>query len=156
LIPTHFFITSGKAVSHVSELNAFDLALKEAKIEHCNLVNVSSIVPVDCVEIKKFKVPSGSIIFCVLARMDGTEGMTISAGIAHSQTLPHGLVAEHHGNSGRKQTKEILEWKINEMAKIRKIDLNTIKYRIESLRVPMDNYGCAVVAFVFTGILEKG
>ena len=46
LLPKKFFVTSGCAVSKVSDLNAFDQALKEAKIGELNLVSVSSVLPV--------------------------------------------------------------------------------------------------------------
>jgi len=48
MIPKDFFATSGKAVSPVFELNAFDLALK--------------------------KISVGSITSAVMARTDGIEG----------------------------------------------------------------------------------
>jgi len=35
------------------------------------------------------------------------------------------------------------------MAKIREIEIQNIKYRTEVLRVPMDNYGCAIAALVY-------
>jgi pyruvoyl-dependent arginine decarboxylase (PvlArgDC) len=35
---------SGKAITQVSELNAVDLALKNAGIAQCNLVSVSSVL----------------------------------------------------------------------------------------------------------------
>src|SRR4030042_1246961 len=82
MIPREFFITSGKASSPVSELNAFDMALKGAGIAQCNLVCVSSILPKGCKERKRTMIPTGSITFTVLARMDGDEGTTIGAGIA--------------------------------------------------------------------------
>ncbi|HSV42692.1 MAG TPA: pyruvoyl-dependent arginine decarboxylase, partial [Methanomassiliicoccales archaeon] len=46
LVPKKFFVTSGSAVSKVSDLNAFDQALMKAKIGELNLVSVSSVLPV--------------------------------------------------------------------------------------------------------------
>ena len=151
MIPKEFFITSGKAVSPVSELNAFDLALKKAGIAQCNLVSVSSILPKDCVEIKKHNIPAGSITYSVLARMDGDEGTNIGAGIAWAwaKSKKYGLVAEAHGYMDRKALQETLEWKIKEMAKIRGIQIANVQTRIEVLRVPMDNYGCVISALVY-------
>jgi len=151
MIPKEFFITSGKAVSPVSELNAFDLALKKAGIAQCNLVSVSSILPKDCVEIKKHNISAGSITYSVLARMDGDEGTNIGAGIAWAwaKSKKYGLVAEAHGYMDRKALQETLEWKIKEMAKIRGIQIANVQTRIEVLRVPMDNYGCVISALVY-------
>lgn len=151
MIPREFFITSGKATSPVSELNAFDMALKGAGIAQCNLVCVSSILPKECKERKRTKIPTGSITFTVLARMDGDEGTTIGSGIAWAwaKDLSYGIVAETHGYMDRKALLEILEWKILEMAKIRGLDIDNIQYRTEVLTVPMDSYGCVVAALVY-------
>jgi arginine decarboxylase len=151
MIPKEFFITSGKAVSPVSELNAFDLALKKAGIAQCNLVCVSSILPKDCTEITQQNIDAGSITYSVLARMDGDEGTTIGAGIAWvwAKSKKYGLVAEAHGYMDKKALEETLEWKIKEMAKIRGIKIGPIKMQIEVLRVPMDNYGCVISALVY-------
>ena len=43
LMPRKFFVTSGTALSDISEMNAFDQALVEAGIAEANLVPVSSI-----------------------------------------------------------------------------------------------------------------
>jgi arginine decarboxylase len=151
MIPKEFFITSGKAVSPVSELNAFDLALKKAGIAQCNLVCVSSILPKDCTETSKQNIDAGSITYSVLARMDGDEGTTIGAGIAWAwaKSKKYGLVAEAHGFMDKRALEETLEWKIKEMAKIRGIKIGPIQMQIEVLRVPMDNYGCVISALVY-------
>jgi len=151
MIPKEFFITSGKAISLVSELNAFDLALKKAGIAQCNLVCVSSILPKKCQEINKHNIPAGSITYSVLARMDGEEGTTIGAGIAWAwaKSMKYGLVAEAHGYMDKKALEETLEWKIKEMAKIRGIKIAPLHMQMEVLRVPMDNYGCVISALVY-------
>jgi arginine decarboxylase len=151
MIPKEFFITSGKAVSPVSELNAFDLALKKAGIAQCNLVAVSSILPKSCVEINRHDIPAGCITYSVLARMDGEEGTAIGAGIAWAwaKSKKYGLVAEAHGYMDKKALEETLDWKIKEMAKIRSIKIGPIQMQLETLRVPMDNYGCVISALVY-------
>lgn len=151
MIPNKFFITSGRAVSPVSELNAFDLALKKAGIAQCNLVCVSSILPKGCKQVERHNIDAGTITFSVLARMDGTEGTTIGAGIAWTwaKSMKYGLVAEAHSFMDKKALEETLEWKIREMAKIRSIQTVPIEKRMEVLRVPMDNYGCVISALVY-------
>ena len=151
MIPKEFFIVSGKATSPVSELNAFDLALKKAGVAQCNIVSVSSILPPKCKERKWRKLPPGVITHAVMARMDGDEGTTIGAGIAWAweKNKKYGIVAEAHGYMDMKALKETLEWKIREMAKIRGIEIDQIDYRVEVLRVPMDNYGCVLAALVY-------
>jgi len=151
MIPKEFFVTSGKATSPVSELNAFDLALKNAGIAQCNLVPVSSILPPGCQERKWKKIPAGSITYSVIARMDGNEGTTIGAGIAWAweKDKKYGLVAEAHGYMDLKALKETLEWKTREMAKTRGIEIDKISCRTEVSRVPMDNYGCVIAVLVY-------
>jgi arginine decarboxylase len=151
MIPKAFFITSGKAISPVSELNAFDLALKKAGIAQCNLVCVSSILPKDCKQIEHHNIDAGAVTFSVLARMDGDEGTNIGAGIAYAwaKSKRYGLVAEAHGFMDKKAVEETLDWKIKEMAKIRGIQIGPIEKRVEILRVPMDNYGCVISALVY-------
>lgn len=95
-----------------------------------------------CVEIftKMLEDPDEPTIFLGLA------GVMVPAACMHEK---YGLVAEAHGYMDQRALKEILEWKIREMAKIRQIEINEIGYRFENLRVPMDNYGCVVAALVY-------
>ncbi|RLG70511.1 MAG: pyruvoyl-dependent arginine decarboxylase [Methanobacteriota archaeon] len=150
-IPKRFFVTSGKAVSKVSDLNAFDKALLDAGIGEQNLVSVSSVLPKGITQVKRVSLPMGAITPCVLAQQRGSEGETISAGIAYvfREDGEGGYVAEGHGHMNRKAMKEILCWKIEEMAKLRNVSLGTIRYRIEELSIPMDHYGVCVAALVF-------
>lgn len=151
MVPKEFFITSGKAYSPTSELNAFDLALKKAGIAHCNLVSVTSILPKGCVQKTKIDIPTGAITYVVLARMDGIEGQNIGAAISWSRSKDSecGIVAETHGYMDEEALHEIAEWKIEEMAKIRELEIDTIHFKCETLRIPMDNYGCVIAALVF-------
>jgi len=151
MIPQAFFVTSGKAYSPISELNAFDLALKKAGIAQCNLVPVSSILPPRCEEKKQQKIPIGSITYTVIARMNGIEGTTIGAAISWcwEKEKKYGIAAEAHGYMDREAITEIAEWKIREMAKIREIEIGEIHMRVENLRVPMDTYGCVIAALVY-------
>lgn len=151
MIPKEYFVTSGKAISSVSELNAFDRALEDAGISQCNLVQVSSILPPGCREGKLREIPAGSIIHTVMARMNGTEGMTISAGIAWAweENGKYGLVVEAHEQMNQKSLKATLEWKIKEMARARGIEIGEISHRTEALTVPLKNYGCVIAALIY-------
>lgn len=151
MIPKEFFVTSGKALSPVSKLNAFDMALENAGIGQCNLVSVSSILPPNCKERKWKKIPVGSITYTVLARIDGDEGATIGAGIAWSweKDKRFGLVAEAQGDMDQRALKETLEWKIKEMAKVRGVEIGKVNYRTEVLEVPKNKYGCVIAALVY-------
>lgn len=151
MIPKEFFVTSGKATSPISELNAFDLALKNAGIAQCNLVSVSSVLPPRCKEVKLKQMPIGSITHAVVARMDAEGEATIGSGIAWAweKDKKYGIVAEAHGYMDQRTLEETLEWKIREMAKIREIEMDKINYRMEALKVPTDSYGCVIAALIY-------
>ncbi|MEW5759781.1 MAG: pyruvoyl-dependent arginine decarboxylase [Candidatus Thermoplasmatota archaeon] len=150
-LPTKFFVTSGKAVSKVSDLNAFDMALLDAGIGEQNLVSVSSILPRGIKQVEPMKLPTGAITYCVLAQQRGNEGEMISAGIVYGFRADKkgGYVAEGHIHGDRKALKEILQWKIEEMVKLRQAELKEIKYKTEELSIPMDHYGACLAAVVF-------
>jgi arginine decarboxylase len=150
MIPKAFFVTGGKALTKVSRLNTFDLALKEASIAQCNLVKVSSVIPPNCCETKVKNIPVGSITYAVISKAEGRGGK-ISAGIGWGveENNGHGVVAEAYGTMDEVIMRKKLAKKIQEMAKIRGIELDRIKYRIESLEVPENSYGCVVVALIY-------
>ncbi|MEW6070439.1 MAG: pyruvoyl-dependent arginine decarboxylase [Candidatus Thermoplasmatota archaeon] len=150
-VPTKFFVTSGKAISRVTDLNAFDKALLNAGIGEQNIISVSSILSGTIKQVPKRKLPTGALLHCVLAQMRGSEGETISAGIAYAfrKDKQGGYVAEGHGYMNKKAMKEILQWKLEEMAKLRNVELGVIRYKIEELSIPMDHYGACLAAVVY-------
>ncbi len=152
LVPSKFFITHSSAVSQTSDLNAFDKALLKAGIGEQNLVSVSSVIPIGAEEVEPCEMSMGAVTHCVLAQMRGTEGETISAGIAYAYRKDGkgGYVAEGHIHGSAESLKEILSWKMDEMSKIRNVEFNEVQYATEELKIPMDHYGCCVAALVFT------
>lgn len=151
IVPQRFFATSGKAISKVSDLNAFDEALMRARISEQNLVPVSSVLPIGVKKVGRTKLPMGAITHCVLAQQRGSEGETISAGVAYGfrEDGQGGYVAESHGHMNKRALQEILRWKMEEIAKLRGIKLLRVRYVIEELSIPMDHYGTCLAALVF-------
>ncbi len=97
------FFTKGVG-RHRHELQSFELALRNAGIEKCNIVNVSSIVPPHCKIIPRVKgikgLESGQITYCVMARNCTNEPNRL-VGAAIGVALPkdsntHGYISEHH------------------------------------------------------------
>jgi len=150
MIAKKFFVTSGSALNNVSELNAYDLALKEAGIHQCNLVRVSSIIPSNCKLTKYRSLPIGSITFSVTASLTG-KGKRISSGIAWGMgdKCNYGIVAEAEGFCNKNKIEGLLKDRITEMAKIRSIQVSKINYRIESIDVPEDYYGCVLASLIY-------
>src|SRR3989337_2259212 len=135
-IPTKFFVTSGTAVSKVSDLNAFDEALQNAGLSEQNIVSVSSVLPVGVRQVRKRDLPMGAITFCVLAQQRGGEGETISAGVAYGfrDDGLGGYVAEGHMHGTKQSLREVLEWKMGEMAKLRGIKFRRLEYPIQETK----------------------
>ena len=103
MIPRHFFLTKGVG-RHKEQLQSFELALRDAGIQHCNLVTVSSIIPPGCKLIPKERgrtlLKPGEITFVVLDRNATNEPhrLLVSAiGLAFpSKKTQHGYISEHH------------------------------------------------------------
>lgn len=103
MIPTKMFFTKGVGI-HKDKLASFELALRKAGIEICNLVYVSSIFPPNCKIISKEKgsalLKPGQITFVVMARNETNEpNRLISAaiGLAVPKTNNgYGYLSEHH------------------------------------------------------------
>jgi arginine decarboxylase len=103
MIPKKVFLTKGVGV-HKDKLASFELALRNAGIEKCNLVNVSSILPPYCKEITKEKglgeLRPGGITFVVMARNATNEpNRLISAAIGVAvpkEKDNYGYLSEHH------------------------------------------------------------
>ncbi|MCL1811482.1 MAG: pyruvoyl-dependent arginine decarboxylase [Methanomassiliicoccaceae archaeon] len=152
LIPTKYFTTSGKAVSEISGLNAFDLALMSAGICEQNLVAVSSVIPEGSERIEPTAIPMGVVTHCVISQMRGKGGETISAGIAYAYRKDGkgGYVAEGHLGGPAESLRSELEGKIKEMSRIRNAAFGETRFVIEEMHIPDGVHGCCVAALVFT------
>lgn len=103
MVPRKVFFTKGVGV-HKDKLASFELALREAGIETCNLVYVSSILPPKCRVISKKDgiklLKPGQITFCVMARSETNEPNRLIAA-AIGMAMPkdksnYGYLSEHH------------------------------------------------------------
>ncbi len=111
MIPKKVFLTKGVGV-HKDKLASFELALRDAGIEKCNLVCVSSIFPPGCKMILKDEgvklLNPGEITYCVMARNENNEpNRLISASIGLAipkDDNQYGYLSEHHafGEKGEK------------------------------------------------------
>jgi len=82
IVPKYLFFTKGHG-THKEELRSFELALRDAGIEKCNLVHISSIFPPGCKILSKReglkKLLPGMITFCVMARCSSNENHRLIA-----------------------------------------------------------------------------
>jgi arginine decarboxylase len=103
MIPKKVFFTKGVGI-HKDKLASFELALRDAGIEKCNLVYVSSIFPPGCQIIPKEEglklLQPGQITFCVMARNETSEPNRLVASAigfaAPSDKSTYGYLSEHH------------------------------------------------------------
>jgi arginine decarboxylase len=102
-VPTRMFFTKGVG-RHKDYLQSFELALRDAGIEKCNLVTVSSIYPPNCKRVTKEQglefLQPGAITFCVMARNATNEPnrlVAASVGVATpADPSLYGYLSEHH------------------------------------------------------------
>ncbi len=102
-VPTRMFFTKGVG-RHKDYLQSFELALRDAKIEKCNLVTVSSIYPPGCKRITAEDglklLQAGQITFSVMARNATNEPnrlIAASIGVATpGDNSQYGYLSEHH------------------------------------------------------------
>lgn len=102
-VPTKIFFTKGVG-RHKEYLTSFELALRSAGVEICNLVTVSSIYPVGCKKISKEEglkeLLPGQITFAVMARNSTNEpNRLIAASIGAAlpaESSQYGYLSEHH------------------------------------------------------------
>ncbi len=110
-VPKAVFFTKGVGV-HRSKLQSFEMALRKAGVETCNLVCVSSIFPPHCRILPREKglhyIQPGAITFTVMARAETNEpNRLVGAGIGLAvpkQKEQYGYLSEVHefGRTSRK------------------------------------------------------
>jgi arginine decarboxylase len=102
-VPTKIFFTKGVG-RHKEYLASFELALRNAGVQICNLVTVSSIYPGGCKKISKEEglkeLSPGQITFAVIARNSTNEpnrliAASIGAALPADPTQ-YGYLSEHH------------------------------------------------------------
>lgn len=102
-VPKRLFFTKGVG-SHKDELQSFELALRDAGIEKCNLVKVSSIFPPGCKVISRAQglkeLRPGMITYCVMSQLSSNEprrliAASVGCAIPADRTA-YGYISEHH------------------------------------------------------------
>lgn len=103
LVPQKVFFTKGVG-KHKNKLQSFELALRMAGIEQCNLVRVSSILPPNCKIVPRARglkeLRTGQITFVVLSEAATDEpSRLIGAGVGLARPADdnqYGYISEHH------------------------------------------------------------
>ena len=103
-VPRYLFFTKGVGVAK-EKLASFENALRNARIAHLNIVEVSSIFPPHChiidIETGLARLEPGEITHCVLAKEQIDEPgrrIVASVGLAvPAEEGRYGYLSEHHG-----------------------------------------------------------
>jgi arginine decarboxylase len=104
MIATRCFFTKGVGISK-DKLGSFELALRKAGIEKCNLVSVSSILPPGCKIISAEEgmkhLKAGQITFVVMAKNETDEpnrliSSAIGLAVPKESDSEYGYLSEHH------------------------------------------------------------
>ena len=132
-LPRAVFFTKGVGVNR-AKLQSFEMALRKAGVETCNLVTVSSIFPPHCRILPREKglqfIQPGAITFTVMARADTCEpNRLIGAGIGLAvpkEKAQYGYLSEVHeyGMTGRKIADEAEDLAATMLATTMGIDFN--------------------------------
>jgi arginine decarboxylase len=110
------FFTKGVG-KHRNNLQSFEIALRDAGIEHLNLVYVSSIFPPGCKILSRAQgakaISAGQVTFCVMAETRTNEPnrlITAGLGCAIPAGERYGYISEHHGfGMTEKRTADFVE-----------------------------------------------
>ncbi|MBU2637349.1 MAG: arginine decarboxylase, pyruvoyl-dependent [Nanoarchaeota archaeon] len=103
-VPKKIFFTKGVGVNK-DKLASFELALRDAGIEKCNLVTVSSILPAGCKIIPRKEgepmLQAGQVTYCVMARNETNEpnrlvSAAIGVAVPTDREKNYGYLSEHH------------------------------------------------------------
>ncbi|MCX6776770.1 MAG: arginine decarboxylase, pyruvoyl-dependent [Candidatus Micrarchaeota archaeon] len=103
IVPKKIFLTKGVGKDR-DPLSSFERALKDAGIERCNLVNVSSILPPNCEVMPRERgielLKPGQITFVVMSRNSSNEPnrlLASSIGVAiPADRSMYGYLSEYH------------------------------------------------------------
>jgi len=132
-VPKAAFFTKGVGV-HGTKLQSFEMALRNAGVETCNLVTVSSIFPPHCQLLSRNKglayIQPGEITFTVMARAETNEpnrliGTAIGLAIP-KQKERYGYLSELHeyGLTGKKMADHAEDLAATMLATTMGIDFN--------------------------------
>lgn len=163
-IPKDYFVTKGCGESDITiHAGSYHLALKDARIEMCNIMTYSSILPAIAQEIERpEKLTHGQVMETIMAVSHANNGEQATAGIIYGSLYDKktkkkygGLVCEHNGNYDLNEVEKRLRASLNELyinGFDADYDLKDIKLITESLKVKK-KHGTALVALCFTNYL---
>ena len=161
IVPKDFFITSGAGQSDITiHAGSFHLALKDAKIERCNIMTYSSILPAIArkIEFNQELLTHGAELKTIMACASTKQGERATAAMVFGWLYNKktgekhgGLVAEYSGTKSEEEAVEQLKQSLQELytnGYSEDFDLKDIEIHSKSF-VPEKKFGTALVALCF-------
>jgi pyruvoyl-dependent arginine decarboxylase len=134
-VPYEYFITKGKGEANVGskglpyETGSYDAALNDAGIENTNVIEYTSVIPTEAIEITKEeglkRLNWGEVLECIKAQANGKKGEKISSAVMTTTIVdPHGkyiggFACEYSGSGTRSESEISLSKSIAQMIKRR-------------------------------------
>ena len=133
----------------LTEINAFDRALQDARVADINFLRVTSIFPPRAKVIELPSYPAGLLLPAVYARIASTRtGDRISAaigvGIAGES---HGVIMEHSAHAPRAEVEAAVRTMVEEGCRIRGLHVEEIV--VAAAEHTVQRAGCAVAVALF-------
>ena len=159
-VPRDFFITSGVGESDITvHAGSYHLALKDAGIEMCNIMNYSSILPKIAREVERpLDLEHGSVMEVISAVATCGKGERATASVIfgwlYDRTTGEkygGLVCEYNGSKSVEDAEVELRMSLNELyvnGFDDRFELRDITVNSKSVE-PTKKFGTALVAICF-------
>jgi len=169
-IPKEYVVVTGAGQTSFGpgvdpwETAAYDLALLDAGIENCNIVEYTSVLPKEAVEISLADARSagyfthGMVLECIKAQMNGEQGDHICAGVGRCEVwdeednLIGGFAAEYEGhgsqNLAMEKLNEALEGIFDRRYSGKRYKMGNVKISTRDLVIDKQ-YGTVLVALGF-------
>lgn len=165
-IPKDFFLTKGVGESDITvHAGSYHLALRDANIEHLNIMTYSSILPgiAKKVSFDPKKIPHGAVLEAIIAEKSVQKGERATAALVwgwlrdkKNNKRYGGLVAEYSGTGTEAEAKESLKASLKELYEngYQDFALNDkdVEFCSKSV-VPKKKHGTALVALGFVNYL---
>lgn len=160
-IPARYFETSGTGESDIAvHAGSYHLALKAARIDMCNIMTYSSILPEIATRIERpEKIIHGAVLESIMSVCNAGKGEQATAGIIYAWLYDRiqgsrygGLVCEHEGNYDLRELERRLKASLEELYQngyADRYELGEPRILSESF-IPRKAHGTALTALCFT------
>jgi arginine decarboxylase len=134
-IPYEYFITKGKGESSAGseglpyETGSYDAALNDAGIENSNVIEYTSVIPIEAKQIQREegikRINWGEVLECIKAQSNGKRGSKVSAAVMTTTIVDPkgkylgGFACEYSGSGTKSDAENSLAQSISGMIKRR-------------------------------------